>query len=239
MDICFFEELKSMCIENGFLRRGKAFFRIAGDGVLQVIKNERQVRGYPHNLSIGLFSMYGEIRQQWFTSGGCIPRYSIVNLIGKKDPNLLIPSGSYYISSAILLEEQLRILKGTGFDWLNSITTQEQLANGICQLDALCYTNIIWNDLFKFEPFLCSGDLDSAAKVIDAILSQHRSALEINCKHMSKADAEQYLLKMQEEDRPLHRKLEMVHRADSSAIHSYLSENYARNCTYARFCTRK
>lgn len=239
MDICFFEELKSMCIENGFHRRGRAFFRISGDGVLQVIKNEYQVRGYPHNLSIGLFSMYGELRQQWFTSGGCIPKYSVVNLIGKKDPNVLIPSGSDSIRSAILLEEQLRILKNTGFDWLNSITTQEQLANGICQLDTLCCKQIIWNDPFKFEPFLCSGDLESAAKVIDAILSQHKSAAESNCKRMSKTDAEQYLLKMQEEDRPLHRKLEMVLRADGSAIQSYLSENDARNRTYARFCTQK
>ena len=75
----FRDELKKLCIASGFTRKGQAFFRLIGDGVLQVIKckYERNLRG--DIISVGLFSMYGYMQPQWFTASGSIPRYSITN----------------------------------------------------------------------------------------------------------------------------------------------------------------
>lgn len=51
------EELKNLCVENGFHRRRNAYFRVIGDGVFQVIKFEYEPRSFcPYHLQIGLFS---------------------------------------------------------------------------------------------------------------------------------------------------------------------------------------
>ena len=66
---------------TGFVRRGSAFFRVWGDGVLQVLKFERNRVDRVHDLSVGVFSMYGRLSPEWFTSSGCIPEASIANFI--------------------------------------------------------------------------------------------------------------------------------------------------------------
>lgn len=234
------EELKNLCVENGFHRRRNAYFRVIGDGVFQVIKFEYEPRSFcPYHLQIGLFSMYGALMEQWFTPGGCIPRYSVVLLIGERNP-CYMKNGNIAIIS---MEEQLQILKSKGFDFLNGITTQQQLADGICRLDTIRYEKILWNDPEKFEPFLCSGNLESAAKVIEAILRQHKLAVEANCAcsflFKDEKEKERYCAKIEEECVPFREKLDMVQRRDLSAIQAYLTENYARNSTYARFCMGK
>ena len=68
---------------HGFFQRGDAFFRVVGDGVLQLLKFEHE-RCFSHfSLCIGLYSMYSELEQRWFTSTGCIPQYSVMNFVGK------------------------------------------------------------------------------------------------------------------------------------------------------------
>ena len=53
---------------RGFLRRGNAYFRIMGDGVLQLLKFEHE-RCFSHlSLCVGLYSMYSELEQRLFTS---------------------------------------------------------------------------------------------------------------------------------------------------------------------------
>ena len=44
---------------TGFVRRGSAFFRVWGDGVVQVLKFERHSIYKDHDLSVGVYSMYG------------------------------------------------------------------------------------------------------------------------------------------------------------------------------------
>lgn len=68
---------------RGFFRRGNAYFRIMGDGVLQLLKFEHE-RCFSHlSLCVGLYSMYSELEQRLFTSSGCIPQYSVMNFVGK------------------------------------------------------------------------------------------------------------------------------------------------------------
>ena len=73
----YLDRLKSICKENSFACRGTAFFRVIGDGVLQVIKCQKERYATNYSTSLGLFSLYGQIEREWVTSFGCIPRYSI------------------------------------------------------------------------------------------------------------------------------------------------------------------
>ena len=74
--------LKDALQGSGFVRRGSAFFRVWGDGVLQVLKFEYQPGYQVHDLCVGIFSLYGKLYPGWFTSGGCIPRGCIASFAG-------------------------------------------------------------------------------------------------------------------------------------------------------------
>ncbi len=221
MDMQLFEELKSLCIASGFARKGQAFFRIVGDGVLQVIKckYERSLRG--DILSVGLFSMYGDLQPQWFTASGCIPRYSITNCFYQNNRPLVL---------AVPLLTQLDMLKSQVLPWLDSIDTQKKLIRAISRLDPR------WNDGLKVGPYLACGEGNHAKKVLREILSQHDFA-RIN-RSRYEAEPNGLLLKQEQEDDNLLALLELIDRDDPNEIHAYLMGNYTRNMAYAKFCTK-
>lgn len=68
MDLLSFEELQRSCIVFGFQRQGKTFFRLIGDGVLQIIKCKYQRKLGGDSISIGLCSMYSYLQPQCFTA---------------------------------------------------------------------------------------------------------------------------------------------------------------------------
>lgn len=75
------KRLRDILLPNGFAHKGNAYFRVNGDGVFQVIKREYNPRVQEHRLLFGLFSMYGELQQIWFTSRGCVPNYNAMDLV--------------------------------------------------------------------------------------------------------------------------------------------------------------
>ena len=79
----------------------------------------------------------------------------------------------------------------------------------------------------KFAPYLKSGDLVSAGKVLRAILRQHQSA----CSHSALPEVVDSIC---EEDRTLIQKLEWVEREDWKVINAYLECNKERNNRFAR-----
>ena len=232
------EEFNNICVTGGFFRRGKAYFRVVGDGVLQVLKFERESTRCVPCLSVGLFSMYGELQRQWFTSNGCIPRYNIVTLENHDSPQVMPSAKECTVYGTISPDAQLDVLKKKGLPWLNSITTQVQLVSQICALDVLRYKKVIWNDLEKYAPYLYSGDRTSAIKVIEAILEQHRFAIERSRSYLSPEEFDRYCLQSDEEDSGIRAKKVLAENGDISAIQSYLEANYKRNFDYAKFCLK-
>lgn len=233
------EEFNNICVASGFFRRGKAYFRVVGDGVLQVLKFERESTRSVPCLSVGLLSMYAELQRQWFSSNGCIPRYNIVTLGNYDSPQVMLSVAECTVYCTISPEVQLDILRRKGLPWLNTITTQSQLVSQICALDVLRYKKVIWNDLEKYAPYLHSGDRASAIKVIDAILDQHRFANERSRSYLSPEDFNRYCLQSEAEDAGLREKKVLAENGDTAAIQSYLQANYKRNCGYAKFCLKK
>ncbi len=246
---------------TGFVRRGSAFFRVWGDGVLQVLKFERQRVGRVHDLKVGIFSMYGEMHPTWFTSSGCVPRGSIASFIGLRfvdgllaptcltktdrgqffyngfpisivpDQRLWDAKGEYW-SYYLTPEQQIHILKEKTLPWLNEITTQSLAAKAMFE---------IWpvsNDDLQFDAHLAAGEWEQAEQAMSAILKQHADA-RANWKEHCTHDKFVKLVEQQEtRDVPLKAALKMVQEKDKDTISSYLSDNYKRNCKLAKFCMK-
>ena len=211
-------DFKSICRAYDFVQRGDTFFRVWGDGVLQVVRCRRERPLYEDVILVGLFSMYGELMQQWFTSLGAIPRYSVLNCFQQNEIPLIY---------APALSVQLDMLRTGVMPWLNSIDTQKKLVTAITKLDSR------WNDDLKIGPYLACGEDNHAKKVIKEILAQHRIA-DSNRGYVT----EDYRLCRQKEDAALYALIDMIDEGEKN-IQRYLHENYERNISYAKFCMRK
>lgn len=223
-----FNEFKSACIAEGFHCRGKAFFRVLGDGVLQVLKYDKSRVPYNPILLLGLFSLYGELDPLWLTSVGCIPRYWLYHLVYPFEPT------TKFILSGPEMKEQMTVLMERGFLWLDNITDQASLVNAICKLDISMRGGISWNDMEKFAPFLKSGNFTDAERVIQAHINQYLSARDRNPRHINEVTAQRHM----EDMCMFERLLEMVQSRDESKINAYLSNNYTTNAEYVRFCRK-
>lgn len=209
-----------MCIAFGFTQRGKAFFRIAGDGVLQVIKCKYQRKIGCDIISIGLFSMYGYLQPQWLTATGCIPRYSIINCFYQNN----IP-----LCFAIQPQTQLDMLSSQVLPWLNSIDTQKKLIRAITKLDPR------WNDRLKIGPYLYCGEINHARKVIREILVNYDFGNIRQQQYYEDSNGLLFLSTEKDEDNP-QVLMDMISRDDLDEITAYLKDNYKRNMEYAKFC---
>lgn len=222
MDMLLFDELKKICIASGFTQKGKTFFRLVGDGVLQIIKCKYQRNLGGDIISIGLLSMYGYLQSKWFTASGSIPRYSIINCFYQNNIPLIL---------AVPLQTQLDMLDNQVLPWLDSIDTQKKLIRAITKLDPR------WNDRLKIGPYLACGEMNHAKKVVREILAQHDLGRISRSQYCEDSNGLLILKKEQEGDN-LQALLEMITREDPDELNTYLKDNYARNMDYAKFCTK-
>ena len=231
-----FQNLANLCESNNFIRRGRAFFRNHGDGVLQVLKVEKIRHWDAYEISLDLFSMYDEeLESRSFSAKSCDVRYALVIFCGKQCAEYSEKVGDHYESRIISLDAQVALLEKTVMPFLDNIRTQAQLAAAMCKLDELTYNmTVIWNDLHKYTPFLSSGDYLSAQKVIQSILSQHKSAMESRKETASPQQYEEYCAFIHEQDKLLHQKLQLARSEERAAIETLLKENFERNCKLSR-----
>ena len=228
-------ELKQLCRAKGFVVRGNALFRIHGDGVLQVVKVEKVRHFQAWEIRFGLFSMYGEMKPEWFTSSGCVLHYAVVNFENIDSAVYIEKVGDVYQGRIVELESQVAMFENKVMPFLDEINTQRQLATALCELDTMVYSQIRWNELIKFAPFLYARDYSSAEKVIQAILDQHSFAAERRRTTMSPEEFQAYLNKVKEEDIHLRKKIKLVRERNEADIDVYLSSNLTVNKDRGRF----
>ena len=253
--------LKNALQGTGFVRRGSAFFRVWGDGVLQVLKFEGQHSYEVHHLCVGVFSMYGRLYPAWFTSMGCIPRGSIASFVGLRfvdyylspnrftktdngqflydgfpvtvDPNQWLgdANGKHW-KYYFTPEQQVHILTEKVLPWLNDMTRQSLAAKAMYEIDP------IPNDSLRFDAHLAAGEWMEAEQTMAAILKQHADAQASWKRTFSQDEYEEMVARQAVRDEPLIAAHKMVQEKDKEAISNYLSENYKRNCELAKFCLR-
>ena len=253
--------LKNALQGTGFVRRGSAFFRVWGDGVLQVLKFERLRGDRVHDLSVGLFSMYGRLYPEWFTSSGCIPRASIASFIDLRfvdyylSPNRFTKTDNgqfLYEGFPVMVEpkqwlrdengehwkyyftpeQQINILVEKVLPWLNDMTSQSLAAKAMYKITP------VPNDSLRFDAHLAAGEWIEAEQTMSAILKQHSDAKASWEQTFSKDKYAEMSVRLDTEDAPLKAAHKMVQEQDEYAISSYLRENYKRNCEFAKFCMK-
>lgn len=233
-----YTDFKFICTDAGFKARGKTFFRVIGDGVLQVVKLRALERSMGQQISVGLFSMYGQLRPEWFTATGSITRYPIEQCVNHRSHALppffapgqeqnvrmvvdgkIIPfatSKTQKTAFAPGIYAQVEMLRTDGIAWLDSIQDQKQLAKELCTLDKR------WTDGLKFAPYLASGNISAARKVAKDLLAQ---------------DTRYEFWGVRDPDRPDYALLlQMLKREDPEEIKDYLMKNFERNAQRAQFC---
>ena len=246
---------------TGFVRRGSAFFRVWGDGVLQVIKFERHSIYEVHDLSVGVFTMYGRLYPEWFTSSGCIPRASIASFVGLRfvdyylSPNCFTrtDNGQFlYDGFPVMVEpkqwlrdengehwkyyftpeQQVHILVEKVLPWLNEMTNQSLAAKAMYKISP------VPNDSLRFDAHLAAGEWTQAEQTISAILSQHADAYASWKRTFPQDQYAEMVARQEVRDEPLIAAYKMVQEKNEEVIRSYLSDNYMRNCELAKFCIK-
>ena len=228
-----------ICTSNGFKRRGKAYFRVHSDGILQILKLQYEHRFSHYSLDIGLQSMYSEHLKQWYTSSGCIPRYCITSLKGQPYAVLFKKDANNFVTLTIdTPDEQMDLLEERGISFLDSIKTQRQLAEAIHYLDNQFGGSVWWNDSFKLEPYLASCQYELAEKVICTMLQQHGGKGPDPNIVWSEDDYQQYRKRCLDEDHKWLQIHDWIANSDTESIQNYLQKNYQQNMQYAKFCLK-
>ena len=253
--------LKNALQGTGFVRRGSAFFRVWGDGVLQVLKFERQRGDRVHDLSVGVFSMYGRLYPEWFTSSGCIPRASIASFVGLRFVDYYLSQNRFtktdngqflYDGFPVMVEpdqwlrdedgehwkyyftpeQQVHILVEKVLPWLNEMTNQSLAAKAMYKILPVA------NDSLRFDAHLAAGEWIEAEQTMSAILKQHADAQASWKRTFSQEKYAEMVARQEVRDEPLKATYKMVQEKDENAISSYLTNNYKRNCELGRFCMK-
>ena len=246
---------------TGFVRRGSAFFRVWGDGVLQVLKFERRRGDRVHDLSVGVFSMYGRLYPEWFTSSGCIPRASIARFIDLHfvdyylSPNRFTKTDNgqfLYDGFPVMVEpnqwlrdkngehwkyyftpeQQVHILTEKVLPWLNDMTSQSLAAKAMYKITPVPY------DSLRFDAHLAAGEWIEAEQTMSAILEQHADAQASWKRTFSQEKYAEMVARQEIRDVPLKAAYKMIQEKDEEAINSYLRDNCKKNREFAKFCMK-
>ena len=240
-----FLEIEKLCKENGFYKRRNAFFRVYGDGIVQILQYEKKKRPYPRiDLMLGLYSMYGEIDPRELTSARCVCRYATNWLKpGAKEGffRKAVCGGQY--TGDWIYEVDVVFTKEHIIPMLNGLKTQQELAETLCYLDRYAgeftYGPVIWNDLYKYYSYLRSGNLKLAQKAINAIVDQRESAKEWRRQTFSPEDFEAYVNHIKDEDDWYKRLKELAESENVCAINEYLENNYRNNLKLVQAFNKK
>lgn len=238
-------EINKILNPHSFVKKGKAFFRVTGDGILQVVKLEREktIGGYSHAIRFGLFSMYGFLYPAWLSSAGSIPQYNAVNFIDKRDIDIVYQNNGIYSFSTISVPEQIEILRTYTVPFLNNVNTQNALINALQKFDTISYTeDFIEMDMHLFAPYLYIGQIDRAKALVEKYLWQHNIPIDRWSSKEEIIKAKNELLKdgqrLTTSDYQLAEKSELVKNGSSEAIGQWLQTNYENNIPLAKFCMK-
>ena len=240
MNSSSFERLRNLCYEHGFSSRGRCFFKQHTPTIMQAItvKHERVFSHY--SLKIGLMSMYSLADSSSFTAQSNIPDFCVscldncatavtVSIDDEEELHISIRS----------LDDQIHLLNEKGFDWLDSIQSQEQLINAYNYLEMVAYKDIIRNNERRLAPFLAIGDYCSADYVIASILNQHMGPNSIKSPPWEEKDFLYYAAQYPGEDEDLLHLHRLIADKNEEMIKAYLEGNYQQNVMKTRFKKRR
>lgn len=243
------KELARFLKPYSFIRVRKAFFRIIGDGILQVVKFEYEPRGNSYSLQFGFFSMYNHMNNSMFTSFGSIPQFDAMSLVGKKtfdniswdlpeDLFLMMAaamklehwgkdeSGRFITESVATAQQQLDVFMAHGMELLNRIQTDEDFLEAKKECKGKMGLRIE-DDFDDVASYFKTGQFMKAEKIMEDLLAHNRDAIE--CRRQCGILPSEYSL--MEMDRHEHI-LKIAREQDQGEISAWLTKNHKQNMLF-------
>lgn len=210
-------QLSELLRPHGFIAKRNCFCRKLDAEILQFIKFEYEPWLFKYELRIGLYSLFSELHPHWLTPRGSISRY----------PVAVLSNDIKYAECPI--DAQLDILHEYGIPWLDSIHTQRNLVDAMCEIELREDGKVMWVDSLKLAPFLIAGDYIAADYVISSILQQHTGPYAWTSQSWTESDYEMYQKRYPGEDSKLIKIHEWIRDQDHCAIESYLQNTFIIN----------
>ena len=235
--------LAEILIPNGFYRRGANFLRLHGDGVLQSVYFEHQIHftcfpeyGDANFLSIAVHSVYESNLFEWtkdlrwplnglqgsLTNCEWIPFYAGFE-IGKtprKDPKC---------NDARTELQQLDLLNDQVLATLNQVDSQSLLCDLLAWIDITKRGERLYVDTHNIAPLAYTHQYEEAIKFCDAIIEQHRSALEDKQTYLSPEQFRASRISSERILKPFRELKELMLQDDHDGIMRILEANRAEN----------
>lgn len=243
--------LEGILCPHGFIKKGSAFFRLHGDGVLQTLKWIYEAHMGAHILYFGLLSMYGKILPQWLTSAGCIPTCDAMLLVDQNYYDIKLGFGDWEVSflhgkvytagttdrnvkNSSEFETLFQIAKTEMFHRMDPevqlltfkeivLPTLNQIDTQSKMYDMICRYSAAPNNPHKIAPLLACGRFNDALAVVRAILAQNRDVFY--SKGMTEAEC------MLDPSYSKNVVLEKMIQEGDIAIRDYLQTNYTENAS--------
>ena len=182
-------DFTKLCQERGFSKKGKVYMRCIGDGVLQLITTADTAYTVSveksNYIGINLWSMYADLEDYCFQYDKYFGAYIPENIIGQKK-----------FSSFQGIQSEYQIMIETGFDFLDSITTQQKLIDSVLYLQTMQSGKPPHLDTKLCAPFLICGNYAEALSRLCGLYTQNVSAFLEKSRNLRCVEhAEQYIQK--------------------------------------------
>ena len=235
--------LAGILIPNGFYRRGANFIRLHGDGVLQSVffTYESPYRWFPEYgdanfLNIAVHSVYESNLFEWTND----LRGPLRSLRGSLTHCVWIPSyAGYEIGKTPRKDlkcregwtefQQLDLLNDQVLATLNQVNSQSLLCELLAWTDITERGERLYVDTHNIAPLAYLHRYEEAMKFCDAIIEQHRSALEQKQTYLSPEQFRSSRTASERILKPFRELKELMLQDDHDAIMRILEANRAGN----------
>lgn len=247
MDKSAIKEISAICKNYGFRKKGNAFFRLHGDGVLQTVKLDYEPSDRTYFLKIGMKSMYGHLEESYFTSFGCPAFFDAMCFLDPSYYQIKVGFPETFVSGSStkpLLFINMSQREMPGFQEAVNQAREEMMHRVKTEtiLDLFQHKVLPQMEEYKTQQaiitfyeqenstrkhydctyaFLAIGDLNGALDIVNAYINQNEWA-----KGQNGIPQEKWI-----EDVWYYRKLQLKEMilSGNEAVTQYLNENYRKN----------
>ena len=224
----------------GFSKGNNVFLRCVGDGIIQVISlSQFPLSGhsftkhskFKHNryvISIGMRSMFSDIPELQYSNLKCICEYFPENFLG-----IRLDSTSYQG-----FEYEFEIMKLKGFSFLDTVLTQKELINAVCNLDRTQFGLCIPHRIELAAPYLICDERDQALMRLYGMYAQNHLNFHMRNRPLKESgryreyiEAEDYF---EQETENLKKFLISILGNRKMEINEYLLSNLDKNIIHAK-----
>ena len=222
------QDCVSKCKEQGFVKDGANYYRLFGEGLIQVVT----LNGFPERTSLDnysrepavCFAVYSAFSDIYWNPCYMKPRRALVPNIF---PGLVAPGGNAkdFLGTAL---EAVRMRQYV-LPFLNELTTHEKMVDLYNTVDSSSDKCSRIIDCNRIVPYVLAGEIESALDMISRIETQNWEAFHDNCLTAKRYDAVKQQSRIEQNLAPLQALRKTILEQDAPGIWDILQRNYHAN----------